>query len=339
MATAVLGARVLLAAVFAVAGIGKLRDLNGSRRAMRDFGIPARVAVAAGTLLPLAELAVAVGLVIRPSAQWAAVAALALLLAFIAGIANALRRGDSPDCHCFGQIHSAPAGRDTLIRNGLLAALAGLVVVEGPGPALDAWIDERSAPELVAVGTGIAAVGVGLWALQLWTERRHLTAALTSARRIIGTQPPGIAVGSAAPDFDLHDLGGETVKLSSLRERGRPMLLVFASPGCDSCEEILPKIARWQKSLSERLTIALISNGEASDHDAWVERHDVRDVLLQEHLEAIEAYRIRATPSAVAITREGTVASNPAESVFGIEPLVRLALRNGLEQEAERSTG
>ena len=124
-------ARLLLAAVFAVAALAKLADLPGSRQAMRDFGVPARLAAPLGTLLPLAELAVAVALIPRASAWWGAVGALALLLLFVAGIGVSLARGRHPDCHCFGQIHSAPAGWQTLVRNGALAAVAGFVLWQG----------------------------------------------------------------------------------------------------------------------------------------------------------------------------------------------------------------
>ena len=53
-------ARIVLAAVFALAAVTKLADLDGARRAARDFGVPERLAPAVGTLLPVAELAVAV---------------------------------------------------------------------------------------------------------------------------------------------------------------------------------------------------------------------------------------------------------------------------------------
>jgi hypothetical protein len=56
------------------------------------------------------------------------VGALALLLIFVAGIGYNLAHGRTPDCHCFGQLHSAPAGWSTLIRNLVLAAIAGIVV-------------------------------------------------------------------------------------------------------------------------------------------------------------------------------------------------------------------
>jgi uncharacterized membrane protein YphA (DoxX/SURF4 family) len=65
-----LGARLMLVMVFAVAGLAKVADLAGSRRAVREFGIPAALAPLLGTLLPLGELGVAVALIVRGSARW-----------------------------------------------------------------------------------------------------------------------------------------------------------------------------------------------------------------------------------------------------------------------------
>lgn len=48
-------ARLALAAVFAVAGVAKLRDLAASRQAVASFGVPASLAPAVGVLLPVAE--------------------------------------------------------------------------------------------------------------------------------------------------------------------------------------------------------------------------------------------------------------------------------------------
>jgi uncharacterized membrane protein YphA (DoxX/SURF4 family) len=60
--TALLVARLLLAAVFATAGVAKLADREGSRRAITDFGVPPSLAAALAVLLPLCELAVAAAL-------------------------------------------------------------------------------------------------------------------------------------------------------------------------------------------------------------------------------------------------------------------------------------
>src|SRR5438045_7570228 len=100
MNIALVTARVLLAAVFLVAGVAKLADRSGSRQALRDFGVPAVLARPFGLLLPLAELAVVVALLLTPLAWWGAVGALALLLLFVVGIGFNLARGRQPDCHC-----------------------------------------------------------------------------------------------------------------------------------------------------------------------------------------------------------------------------------------------
>src|SRR5215210_7850679 len=128
MDTTLFIARLLLALVFLVAGVAKLADRTGSRQAVVDFGLPKFLAAPLGVLLPLAELAVAVALIPASTAWWGALGALALLLLFVAGIGVNLARGRKPDCHCFGQLHSAPAGWSTLLRNGALAAVAALIL-------------------------------------------------------------------------------------------------------------------------------------------------------------------------------------------------------------------
>src|SRR5438105_12312351 len=133
MSLLLLFARLLLCAVFLVAGLAKLADLAGSRQAMRDFGVTSKLADVFGVFLPLAELAVAVALIFPLTVWWGAVGALVLLLIFVAGIGYNLALGRTPDCHCFGQLHSAPAGWSTLIRNLVLALIARLVVGFGRG--------------------------------------------------------------------------------------------------------------------------------------------------------------------------------------------------------------
>src|SRR5918997_4659523 len=159
MDAATLFARLLLAAVFVVAGLAKLTDREGSRRAITDFGLPASLAAPMGILLPLAELAVAAALIPTASAFWGAVGALALLLLFIAGIGANLARGRRPDCHCFGQIHSAPAGWSTLARNVVLAGLAAFLVWRGlegeVGPSVVGLLGSLSTAALLVLAGGM----------------------------------------------------------------------------------------------------------------------------------------------------------------------------------------
>ena len=164
-------ARVLLAVVFAVAGLAKLADLAGSRQALRNFGVPALLVAPLGVLLPLAELAVAVALLPTLTAWGAAIGALALLFIFVAGISYNLARGRRPDCHCFGQLYSKPIGRSTLLRNLVLAIIAGFVVGFGwsnPGLDVFAWLGSLALAQRLELIAGVilfALVAVESWLL------------------------------------------------------------------------------------------------------------------------------------------------------------------------------
>ena len=201
---ALLGTRLVLAAVFAVAGLAKLADPAGSRRAVRAFGAPQLLAPLLGTLLPLGELAVSVALVVRGSARWGAVGALVLLGGFIVAIGSAIKRGRAPDCHCFGRLRSAPAGWGTLLRNTVLAGIAGFVVVGGwanPGASATGWVSRLSAGALTGICVGVVVVGGQAWfSWQLLRQQGRLLARLeaiearqpTSAagpRRVAGRRP------------------------------------------------------------------------------------------------------------------------------------------------------
>jgi len=329
MATVVLGLRALLAVVFLTAGVGKLHDVEGSRRAMRDFGVPERVAGRAGLALPVAELAIGLALIFPATARWAALAALLLLTAFIAGIGRAMTRGEQPDCHCFGQIHSAPAGRATLVRNVVLAAGAAVVVAYGSGPAIDTWVAARSASQLVAIAAGICAVAAVAYA---WSVRRdvgRLQRDLETARKVGALGRGGLPVGYDAPVFALPDLHGERITLTDLLDRGKPVLLLFMSPGCGPCGALTPRVRDWQQALSERLTITVLSMGTAEQNSVFQE-HGLDDVLLQEKTEVTDLFGLIVTPSALFISQDGKIASSRAESESSIEPLVRLALRDGV---------
>ena len=135
--------RLLLAAVLACAAAAKLRDRAGAARAAEDLGVPRALAGTVAVVLPVAELAIAAGLLPAATAVAAGWAALALLALFTVAIGLALLRGRAPACHCFGELSAAPAGRGTLARNAALLGAAVVVVAAGPARARGS---RRSAP-------------------------------------------------------------------------------------------------------------------------------------------------------------------------------------------------
>ena len=329
METALLIGRLLLALVFLVAGIAKLADRAGSRQGLVDFGVPKSLAAPLGILLPLAELAVAVALLPTSTAWWGAVGALGLLLLFVAGITVNLARGRKPDCHCFGQLHSAPAGWSTLARNGILAAVAGFILWvgrEGAGPSAVSWLGDLSTAQLLALLGGLLVLGLlaaGGWFLvhllrqngRLLVRVEALEARLNTEDAAPEAEAPqseleaGLPVGSEAPDFTLQGFYGETLTLEALRAPGRPVLLIFTDPNCGPCTSLLPEIGRWQHDNAEKLTISLVSRGTPEENRTKSVEHGVISVLLQEDWEVSEAYQVPGTPSAVLVQPDGTIGS------------------------------
>jgi peroxiredoxin len=344
MAVAVVTARVLLAAVFVVAGLAKLADRAGSRQAVEDFGVPAVLAAPVAVLLPAAELAVAVAVLPRVSAWWGALGALGLLLLFAAGIAVNLARGHHPDCHCFGQLHSAPAGWPTLLRNLGLAAVAGLVVVVGqqtPGPSVVGWFTALPAAERVAVAGGVAVTALlagGGWVLTLMmTQQGRLLLRIEALETAVAAtdRAPGLAVagdaavpaaglpvGVPAPGFRLPDLAGGVTGLESLRSAGKPVVLVFSDPGCGPCTALLPEIGRWQREFAAAVVVALISRGPVDAVRAKAGERGLSHVLVQKDREVARAYEAHGTPSAVLVNRDGTVGSPLAQGIDAVRALV-----------------
>ena len=336
MTLLLLFARLLLCAVFLVAGLAKLADLPGSRQAMRDFGVPNKLADFFGLLLPLTEIAVAVALVLPLTAWWGAVGALALLLIFVAGIGYNLAQGRTPDCHCFGQLHSAPAGWSTLIRNLVLAGLAGLVVGFGrttAGPGLLDLLDSLTITQRLELLGGVLLLLVliveGRLLVQMMTQQGRLLLRIEALENRLGgaaARAPGLAVGSPAPAFNLRGLHGETMTLEALRSLGKPLVLLFTDPGCGPCTALLPEIGKWQRDHAAKLQVALLSRGTAEANRAKVTEPGVTNVLLQKDREIAEAYQAYGTPSAVVVRQDGTIGSAVAQGSDAIRALITTTL-------------
>jgi peroxiredoxin len=346
MDAALLIARLVLAVVFILAGLAKLWDLKGSRKAITDFGLPAVLASPLAILLPLAELGVGAALIPASSAWWGALGALGLLLLFVVGISINLARGRKPDCHCFGQLHSAPAGWKTLARNGVLAAIAGFVLWAGyegggAGPSALSWLGALSTAQLLSLLGGVLVLSLlaGQWWFLVHLLRQNgrllvrleaVEASLATDGSVVGpsqnggalNQAEGLPVGSEAPQFSLSGLYGETFTLDALRSSGKPLMMLFTDPNCGPCNAMLPEVGRWQEEHAQKLTLALVSRGDPDENRTKASEHALKNVLLQKDWEVSESYEVRGTPSAVLISPDGRIASLVAGRRHKWPPLV-----------------
>lgn len=130
-----------LAAVFAWAGVAKLRFPRRTRRAFRALNVDPTLA----RLVPMIELALALALVVAPRTGIVAVLLVGVFTVVLA------RADDGVSCACFGSASSEPVSWVQLVRNGMLAAAAGVAATARP-----------VVPDLAAVlaAAGIAAIAV-----------------------------------------------------------------------------------------------------------------------------------------------------------------------------------
>ena len=127
-------ARLGLAAVFLVSGVLKAVDPDATYVAVRAYDVLPKPAVAlVATVLPWLEIVLGLVLLAGLATRVAAAAGAALLLVFVAGVAQAWARGLSIDCGCFGGGGAVDPDRTTygteLLRDAGFLVMAGWLIV------------------------------------------------------------------------------------------------------------------------------------------------------------------------------------------------------------------
>jgi peroxiredoxin len=322
METVAVVIRVALAAAFVLAALGKLRDPHGLRVAARQLGLRQPLADIVSSALPVVELALAVGLLVGRTAPAALGGCALLLVAFSALLAVNLARGNRPSCNCFGSASTRPIGAHSLVRNGLLLFLCATSLSTGTGPGAVGFLQSRThgLADLQALVAGLTVVV----ALQMVALVHLLLRTSRTAPSMQGSTS-ALALGSAAPDFQLTDLMGDRRALADALAAGLPTLLVFVDPACIACMGLLPEIADWQASLSSSLTLLVVTRGSARANKEKVADLAVQSVLLQRTDEVARAYGVDATPAGVLISGDGHLAETVVVGAAEIRRLVESA--------------
>lgn len=309
--------RLALTAVFGIAGVTKFLDQRGTRDAVKNFGAPEPLAPALAVLLPVAELAIAAGLLLNSFVGLSAIAALVVLALFIVAISINLAQGNTHDCHCFGQLYSRPLGWPTLARNVIFAAAAAFVLWQAPtdpDAGILSTLGRLSPLQWLLLCSAVAVVVASL----IYLLRRQKRLSVTTA-----TTPRGLPLDTIAPSFDIAAYTGGSTSLAQLLAYGKPLLLIFTSPTCGSCVVLFQEIKEWQEAHSERLTIALISFGTIKENFVNVARNGLGQVLLQQQdRDVAKKYGADVTPTAVVVNAGGRIATPMAAGADEIRNLL-----------------
>jgi methylamine dehydrogenase accessory protein MauD len=117
----------------------------------------------------------------------------------------------------------------------------------------------------------------------------------------------GLERGAQAPDFVAQDSeSGEPVTLSELPQAAR--LLVFASPGCLSCRELMPGLNEVRKTRKGEFDFLVICRGDIESCRAFGRMNRVEAPMVVDTNGQIEKdYMVTLTPFAYLLDYEGRV--------------------------------
>lgn len=120
------------------------------------------------------------------------------------------------------------------------------------------------------------------------------------------TPPKLLAVGESAPDFDLLDLEGNSVRLSSLR--GNRVLLDFSMINCGWCKIALEKFNKPDFEFADDIVPFYVNPVDSKEKmEKYRSRTEIPFTILVDAKEVGEAYGVRGYPTFYLIDDKGII--------------------------------
>jgi len=115
----------------------------------------------------------------------------------------------------------------------------------------------------------------------------------------------GLTVGASVPAIMVSDMAGQSVDLSATRADGKSTLVMFVSPTCPICKQLLPVIKQAAREESGNLEVILASDGERAEHARYRTEHDLNGLRYILSAPLGISFQIGRLPYAVLINSHG----------------------------------
>ncbi|MEJ7847588.1 MAG: MauE/DoxX family redox-associated membrane protein [Pyrinomonadaceae bacterium] len=338
--------RLFLFGVFLLAGITKLLDLPGSEKAVKAFGTPEEFAKTFAIALPFAEIVFAVCFLFTGTAWVGAIGALILLLSFIGGMIWQISQGKAPECHCFGQLHSEPVGKKTLIRNIAFALLALILIGQGRnGQGMSLADTDAEMLRTIFLLLIFVVVAVVLFFVKRLSDQQTEIIKRLDVMDVIsrdgkpverqeaGNPLDSLPIGAPFPEFSIKDGRGKIVEFDHILAAAKPTLFLFVSPTCNPCGALMPEVAEWQSEMGHRVNFVIVSSGTLDANKKKFGDEIAERILIEEKRELVETVHAKWTPAAIFVTHDGIIASHTANGDSAIRNLVEKIRTEDLTRE------
>ena len=149
----------------------------------------------------------------------------------------------------------------------------------------------------------IVILGLGLALLALARQVGVLHVRLAPAGALLSGKGP--VVGEPAPVLDAVTLDGASIAIG--KPQGRNQLLLFVSPHCPLCKDLIPIARNFAKT--EKLDIVFVGDDEASEQRAMIARLDMGGLPFVNSSIVGRAFHVDRLPHAALIAADGTLLS------------------------------
>lgn len=115
----------------------------------------------------------------------------------------------------------------------------------------------------------------------------------------------GLLPGRKAPDCELEDLNGNTIKLSDYK--GTKVIISFWASWCSACKEQISEFNRFYKETGNNLKLLAVHIYPTNDLPSFVEQKVHFPVFLDKTGEISRTYGVNAVPTTYFIDEKGRI--------------------------------
>lgn len=124
------------------------------------------------------------------------------------------------------------------------------------------------------------------------------------------TLPQALRPGDEVPPIATSTLTAQAITLGGPRSEGRAQLLLFISPSCPMCKQVLGWVRSFARAEARQLDIVLVGDGSAEEHAAMAATFSLASVPLVVDGRVGMRYQVGKLPYAMLIDSAGTLRSS-----------------------------